>query len=439
MIGLHTLLMEMIQFSILLPAAAFCYLPMKNQIKYTRLHLLLLCMGIFTLYIPAASWLALYLNTEINTILLPSLVCFFFLYWKTVKTDLSRTLAVFLNACAIMSFPAVAAFIFDAYLYPASGALNFSPEAGFFQFFLSLLLVLLLAFPLHRYFSWMLDSLDFPNVWYSTLVFPLMLTLFNLIITPYSYETLHTGRIIVILPLLELILFLLLLFLYILFYHMAAVILEHARKKEEVRFLEIQAEQYETLQNHIQQTRRLRHDFRHLVIGMTGLADSGDLDGLRTYLNEYKNELDSDTPVSYCRNAALNALLNYYREMAVSEAIKTDWKIQIPEPLTISELDLCSLLGNLMENAIAGCRTVPEDERCFSLTIVLKNTSSLCIVSTNSFDGTVRKSREGYLSTKRNGEGTGLFSIKTIAEKYSGTAQVSNSGRKFFVNILLKV
>lgn len=435
----ETWFLKIIEFLNLLPAAVFCYLPMKHQLKYSRLSILLLCTALFVLYAPAASWLSLYLNTDTNTILLPSLVIFFFLYYKTVKTDLSRTLSVYLNACAVLSFPSVFAYMFDAYLHPSSGAADFSSEAGIFQFAVSALLVLALSYPLHHYFSWMLDSLNFPKVWYSIMILPAMLLLFNLMMTPYSYQTLYTGRIMLMFPWLEAILFFLLLFLYILFYHMSIVISEHAKQEEEVRFLEIQAGQYEALQNHIQQTRRLRHDFRHLVHGMIGLADNGELDPLRARLHEYEQELDSNTPVSFCCNAALNALFNYYREMASSEQIDLDWNIALPETLTISELDLCSLLGNLIENAIAGCKTVPDTKRFFSLSIAVQNTSCLYIVSTNSFDGIVKKNPAGYLSTKRDGEGIGLFSIKTIAEKYNGIAQISNSGSEFYVNIMLRI
>ena len=102
---LHKWLLMMIQFLVLFPAAVFCYLPMKNQLKYTRLRLFLICAVLFILYTPAASWFAMYLDLDVNVVLLPSLVIFFFLYYKTVKTDLARTLAVFLNACAVMSFP----------------------------------------------------------------------------------------------------------------------------------------------------------------------------------------------------------------------------------------------------------------------------------------------------------------------------------------------
>lgn len=437
--NLFAWLLEMIPFTTLFPAALFCYLPMKNQMKFTWVHTFFLCMGILILYIPSAAWLALFLNLDLNFILLPSLIPFFLLYFKTVNTDLARALTVFLDACAIMTFPSIFSYLFDACLHPESGASNFSPEAGLFQFALSMLLILLLAFPLYRYFSWMLDSLNYPRVWYSILGLPVLVLIFNLLIVPRSYHTLHTGRILVILPLLEFILFFLLLFLHVLFYHTSTVILEHAKKEEEVRFLEIQAGQYQALQNHIQQTRRLRHDFRHLVHAAAGLADKGDLDCLRAQLYQYQNELAASAPVNYCSNAALNALFNYYRQLAVSEHIDIDWKISFPEPLTISELDLCSLLGNLLENAIAGCGTDLKQRRYFSLSIVPENTNSLYIVSTNSFNGTVKKNHKGYLSTKRSGEGMGLFSIETIAKKYHGSTQISNSDKEFFVNVMLKI
>lgn len=432
-------LLPIISFLNLIPGALFCYLPMKNQLRFSGRRIFLLCAGLWLIYAPAAAMLSLYLNTYVNYIFMLSLVLFFFFFQKTVKTDVSRTLSVITNACALLSFPSISAYVFDAYLHPESGAAGFSAEAGLFQLALSIIMVLLAALPLRRYYGWMLDSLDIPKVWYTALMFPAMLFLLNMLMIPRSYQTLYTGRILPVFFLLELILILLLLFFYLVFYHTASMILEHAHQEEAIHFLEIQAEQYEALQNHIQQTRQLRHDFRHLVHGMTGLADSGDFETLRLRLHEYQNGLELGAPVYYCLNAALNALFNYYKDMAASEGIRIDWNIQIPEPLTISELDLCSLLGNLLENAAAGCRTVPEEQRFFCLSIVPKNAGCLYIVSTNSFDGRLKKDQKGYLSTKHGGSGIGLFSIKAIAGRYGGTVQISDSGQKFFVNIMLKI
>lgn len=140
-----------------------------------------------------------------------------------------------------------------------------------------------------------------------------------------------------------------------------------------------------------------------------------------------------------CANAALNALLNYYHDMASSAGVDTDWHIDLPDPLPAAELDLAALLGNLMENAIDGCLTVPEGRRYFSLTAEVHRGSRLYIVSTNSFDGKVKSGKHGYLSTKHSGAGTGLTSIAAVADKYGGSMRAQNSEREFFVDAVLKI
>lgn len=119
--------------------------------------------------------------------------------------------------------------------------------------------------------------------------------------------------------------------------------------------------------------------------------------------------------------------------------IETDWKIGLPEPLRISGLDLASLFGNLLENAIDGCCSLPEGSRYSCLTAELRHGRMLYVVSTNSFYGQVQKGTDGYRSTQHSGKGTGLASIAAVAEKYHGSVRVSHSGEEFFVDVALKV
>ncbi len=125
--------------------------------------------------------------------------------------------------------------------------------------------------------------------------------------------------------------------------------------------------------------------------------------------------------------------------MADSENIRTDWRIELPEPLTVSELDMAALFGNIMENAISACAALPEGERYFNLTAELRHGNSLYVVSTNSFDGKVIKGRDGYRSTKHSGRGTGLISIAAVAEKYGGSAQFRNSDKEFYADVMIKM
>lgn len=432
-------LSTLFQLLVLLPSAASCYLPAKNQMKYSPLKTVALCSFLLVPFIFSGTWLCTTFQIEINIFLLPCLILFFILYLRTVKTDFPRSLAIYIGVCAMQTFPAQFACALDAQLNPMSGATSLSPEAALFQLVIACLMPIAFAYPARHQFAWAIDCLDLSRIWYSTVALSSIFLIFNVLAIPRSYSTLHAGRMTFLFPTFEICSLTLLITIYVLFYQGAKLILEHANLVAHTQLLEAQAHQYQSLQAYMQQTARLRHDFRHHLRLLASLADQGDLDSIRTHLAEYEICLTENTPANYCSNAALNALFNYYHEMAVCAGINTNWKIALPDPLTVSELDLASLFGNLMENAIAGCQNMPEHERYFGLAAEVRHGCRLYIVSTNSFDGIVRKGKDGYRSTKHSGKGTGLASILAVAEKYHGSAHASNNSKNFFVDVILKL
>lgn len=427
------------QFLILLPGAASCYVAVKNQMKLSPARTAALCMAVLLPYSIAAATLCALFPLDVNTILPASLVLFFFLYRRTVDLDLSCSLAVFVGVCAIETFPLQFGYAFDAWLHPTSGAANLSPEAALFQFGMSVLLLAAFVYPATHHFQRAVDSPGFSKIWYFTVVLSSIFLILNLLAIPQSYRTLHAGRMLWIFPMFEAGMFATLVTIYVLFYRGVIIILDHAELQERTRLFEMQSHQYLTLKDHMRQTARLRHDFRHSVRLLASLAEKGDIDSIRAHLAEYEISLTKNAPADYCANAALNALFGYYHEMAVLAGIRTDWHIELPEPLPFSELDMAALFGNLMENAIAGCRTVPEETRYFCLTTEIRHGNRLYIVSTNRFDGNVRKGRDGYRSTRHSGTGIGLASMIAAAEKYGGSAKVSNSDTEFYVDVVLKI
>lgn len=437
--NLKTYFMLLPQFLILFPAALLCYLPVKGQLKFPPVRTAVLCLGIWIPYAALAALLCLVTRLDVNLVLFPSLLLFFLFYRHTVCSGLSCILSIFVGVCTLMTFPSHFAYALDAWLYPASGSASFSMWAALFQLGLSCLLTAALAVPCSKYYSRMVRQLSFPQVWYPLLIVQSIFFLFNILMIPHSYKTLYTGRVFSMFLALEIIMFVLFLLIQIIFYHLADTLLEHTRLMERSRILEMEADQYRTLQNYMQQTRRLRHDFRQSVHILSALAEAGNLPDLKAHLQEYEQRWSIETPVNYCSNASLNALFNYYKGMADSEGVDTNWQLRIPEPLTISELDLVSLFGNLMENAIAGCRTLPQGQRRFALSVEVHQENCMYIVSTNSFDGHTRKAHDAYLSTKHGRDGIGLFSITAIAEKYCGSARFTHSGQEFFADVMLKI
>ncbi len=427
------------QFLILLPSAALCYLPMAKRLRYSGKKTVAMCLMLFLPYAAFASAVCLLWEVDLNCILFPSLLVFFLAYRRSVRVSFSCALSVFMGACTLMTFPSQFSYGFDAWLYPTSGAAYLSLPASLLQLALSCLLCGVLAVPCRKRYGKLVDQLSDSPVWIPVLSVHVILFVFNLLMIPYSYPVLYTGRVFPAFLTLEGVMLVLFVLLHMFFCRIADEILRHTRLIERSRFLEMQAEQYQTLQNHIVQTRQLRHDFRQSVHILSSLADKGDLPGLRSHLRQYEQHLEAEAPVNYCVNAALNALFNYYKTMADAQGIQTQWQISLPEPLTVSELDMASLLGNLMENAIAGCMTAPEGTRRFALSVEARQGNFLYIVSTNSFNGKVHKVVSGYLSTKHAGEGLGLLSISSVAEKYQGYARVSHKGTDFFVDVMLRI
>ena len=119
--------------------------PCVRQPHYSRLscsHTLFFCSALSAL-----------LRIDVNIILLPSLILFFFPYRCTVAASLPKCLAVYVGVCAVHTFPAQFSYALDAFLHPASGAADFSVEAAFFRLLLSCLVAAAFALPACGLFS----------------------------------------------------------------------------------------------------------------------------------------------------------------------------------------------------------------------------------------------------------------------------------------------
>ena len=72
-------------------------------------------------------------------------------------------------------------------------------------------------------------------------------------------------------------------------------------------------------------------------------------------------------------NVSLDAILSAKIAQAKAEAITVTVKANVPDILTISDLELSIVIGNLLDNAIESCRTV-TGERFIRIFISMKGT-----------------------------------------------------------------
>ena len=120
---------------------------------------------------------------------------------------------------------------------------------------------------------------------------------------------------------------------------------------------------------------------------------------------------------------------------AEAHGVRAEIRIDLPETLYVDSVDLCSIIGNILENAVIACKAT--EDRFIDLAVLTENDAQLFIVATNSFDGKARKEDQQYLSTRHTGEAHGLASVTATVEAYGGLARFSHEGSRFFSNIAI--
>lgn len=224
-------------------------------------------------------------------------------------------------------------------------------------------------------------------------------------------------------------------------YHMILRLIHELNKNMELEMknhqLAMQTLQYENLRTKIAEARRAKHDIRHHITLMREYLHNGNLDELERYLDQYQKSLPSDSGLIFSNNYTLNTLLLYFAQEAKNYGIDYDVRIDLQENLWIPENDLSVLLGNLLENAIHACAEQSNGER--KIIIRAKETeNTIFLTIDNTFDGELKQSKDGsYLSTKLNGNGLGLMSVRSITEQYHGTFEIETQENLFCVSVAL--
>ena len=200
---------------------------------------------------------------------------------------------------------------------------------------------------------------------------------------------------------------------------------------------ELIEKQVREIQNMYRQVRGWRHDYRNHINNMKIQLSEGNYDKLSDYLNELADDLDTVDTVIKTGNVMADAILNSKLNVAEKMNIKLNVKANVPDKLPMSDVELCSMLGNILDNAVEACGTLPEEER-FMRVYIGKLKGQLYLSVQNSA-GKVRKSKNTYLSTKEGEHGYGLFRIDRVAKKYGGYVNRQNEEGVFATEIMIPV
>jgi hypothetical protein len=167
-----------------------------------------------------------------------------------------------------------------------------------------------------------------------------------------------------------------------------------------------------------------RHDMRHHFAFLQGLASKEHIVGIKEYLKTAQSDMDAITPLRFCENETVNLILSAFATKAKKSEILLTIDAKLPDSLTFSDTELCSLLSNALENAIHACENIADsNKRYIKLRLYSKN-NKLCIDVRNSYQ-TEPTFYQGFPVSKEQGHGFGAKSMAHIVEKHGGVFQFS--------------
>lgn len=211
--------------------------------------------------------------------------------------------------------------------------------------------------------------------------------------------------------------------------------------KEEYRTMKLISDaltsQTANLQANLEQLLKARHDFRHHLVILQGLMTQSQYRSAADYIERYLGNKDICPVHTYCANTAVNALLNYYLQTAREHSVHVTASICLPKSFSMPDVDFCTILGNLLSNALESCLRQESGVPAISVNISPAGQSMITLCIRNSYSHEIREQDGQFISSKRGDVGIGTSSVRYLTERYHGFLNFRHENGIFEASVFL--
>lgn len=184
------------------------------------------------------------------------------------------------------------------------------------------------------------------------------------------------------------------------------------------------------------------HDMKHTMRAIAALAREGEVDEIIDLIDKLDMSLGKIEQRIICSHKVLNALFSERKGYAEEAGVILEY--DIVEPLyfqDFDDVDLCSLVGNILDNAIEAEKQSTEQEGIWFRMKMAKEGRHIIIQVENSYDEKEENPSAKAVGTGRVGSkhGIGLRNVRKIVRQYGGMIEDKKDDGRFRIKILLPV
>ena len=198
---------------------------------------------------------------------------------------------------------------------------------------------------------------------------------------------------------------------------------------------ELYRTQFKEAEKKYDEMNKIHHDMKNHLQCISSLLDDKEYEKAESYVADIiKNKLDFEFKQINTGNRVVDAISNAKLTQCKNENILTTVNAGSIET-SIDDVDMCSLLGNIFDNAIEACRKVEKNKKVHFeinqkkgyINIIMKNSIQNSVIENNPKLQTTKKHRDIH--------GYGIKSVKGIVEKYNGMMELFEQDGFFIADI----
>ncbi|MBD5522425.1 MAG: GHKL domain-containing protein [Lachnospiraceae bacterium] len=197
----------------------------------------------------------------------------------------------------------------------------------------------------------------------------------------------------------------------------------------------MQFEHYERQREKYGRSIEILHDVSKHIHSIEELYQAGVTDKAMEYTKQIGSILKPLVPEEYSDNPMLNILLADRKQAAESQGIKFEVKVESTGLGFIEPVDVTTLFGNLLENAMQAVLKC-SGERYIKVHIRNYN-EMISIRIENSVEKEVMIKNGKPVSTDGKGTGIGCLNVERCVKKYGGSVLYKNGNGKFYSDAIL--
>lgn len=178
------------------------------------------------------------------------------------------------------------------------------------------------------------------------------------------------------------------------------------------------------------------HDLKHHIIALRAEENA---DKRNAYLNQMEEELRNYEAQNKTGNKVLDVMLTSKTLYCQKHGVTLTSVIDGTLFDFMNVMDICSIFGNALDNAIECELKIPDKEKRLIHITAHSQKNFIIVLFDNYFEGNVQLGDDLPATTKKDAQfhGYGLKSLRYTVQKYGGAVDVSASDQWFHLKILI--